>query len=136
MPDNKIRSKSVDLLTQALIGQDNNNANINDKSSSLANHIEQEIFSQHGQEINNEYKEAVRSHVFNLKDSKNNLRSRLLNDELQPTVFADMASSEMAAPERRRSNEKLRRESLRDSMAINDLQPMHRDLEDPDAGRD
>jgi hypothetical protein len=65
-------------------------ANINDKSNSLANHIEQEIFSQHGQEINNEYKEAVRSHVFNLKDTKNNLRSRLLNDELQPTVFADM----------------------------------------------
>jgi hypothetical protein len=42
----------------------------------------------------------------------------------------------MAAPERRRSNEKLRRESIRDSMAINDLKPMHRDLEDPDAGRD
>jgi hypothetical protein len=65
-------------------------ANISDKCTALANNIEQEIFSQHGQEINNEYKEAVRSHVFNLKDSKNNLRSRLLNDELQPTAFAEM----------------------------------------------
>ncbi|KAI8581879.1 hypothetical protein K450DRAFT_229673 [Umbelopsis ramanniana AG] len=136
MPDNKIRSKSIELLAHALIGQDSGDANVSDKSTTLASNIEEEIFSQHGQEINNEYKEAVRSHVFNLKDSKNNLRSRLLNDELQPTAFAEMESNEMAAPERRRSNEKLRRESIRESMAINDLQPMHRDLEDPDAGRD
>lgn len=63
---------------------------MSDKCTTLASNIEQEIFSQHGQEINNDYKEAVRSHVFNLKDSKNNLRSRLLNDELQPSTFAEM----------------------------------------------
>lgn len=42
----------------------------------------------------------------------------------------------MAAPERRMSDEKLRRNSIRDSMGIDDLQPMHRDTEDPDRGRD
>jgi hypothetical protein len=42
----------------------------------------------------------------------------------------------MAAPERRMSNDQLRRNSLRDSMAVNDLHPMERDLEDPERGRD
>jgi hypothetical protein len=67
-------------------------ATIGDKCSHIATDIEQQIFSHHGEEVNSEYKEAIRSHIFNLKDAKNNLRSRLLNDQLSATAFADMVN--------------------------------------------
>ncbi|CAO3683825.1 unnamed protein product [Umbelopsis vinacea] len=136
MPDTKIRSKSVELLAQALIGQDGSDQTISEKCNNLATDIEQQIYSHHGQAINAEYKESIRSHIFNLKDAKNNLRNRLVNDQLEASTFADMEGSDMAAPERRMSNDQLRRNSLRDSMAVNDLHPMERDLEDPERGRD
>jgi hypothetical protein len=63
---------------------------ISEKCSHLANDIEQQIYSHHGQAINAEYKESIRSHIFNLKDAKNNLRNRLVNDQLQASTFADM----------------------------------------------
>ncbi|KAG2182294.1 hypothetical protein INT43_007221 [Umbelopsis isabellina] len=136
MPDDKIRSKSAELLAHALIGNEGDDSAIKDKCDRLASEIEEQIFVHHGNEVNVEYKEAIRSHVLNLKDTKNNLRNRLLNDQLNASTFADMEGQEMAAPERRMSDEKLRRNSIRDSMAVDDLQPMHRDDEDPDRGRD
>ncbi|KAM3586174.1 Transcription elongation factor A protein 1, variant 2 [Umbelopsis sp. WA50703] len=93
MPSDKIRSKSAELLAHALIGNDGDDATIKDKCTRLASETEQQIFVHHGEEINNDYKEAIRSHVLNLKDTKNNLRSRLLSDQLNATTFADMVST-------------------------------------------
>lgn len=88
--------KVVSLLSRNHVGIANHLfygiAAIKDKCDHLASEIEQQIFVHHGEEVNGEYKEAIRSHVLNLKDTKNNLRNRILNDQLNASTFADMVS--------------------------------------------
>ncbi|KAG0164693.1 RNA polymerase II elongation factor [Apophysomyces sp. BC1034] len=124
-----IRSKSIELLNQSL-------SDTGHPQDALAKAIEQEIYWEQDQKVNDKYKAAVRTHVFNLKDRKNPLRQKLISGQINPTHFAHMSASEMATADRRAENELLRRSSIFDSMGIDDLKPRERDLDDPEPSHD
>jgi len=66
----------------------------------LANEIEERLYEFFGSDSSSrEYKQKVRSIVFNLKDQKNNLRQRVLSSEIKPDTLCRMSSEEMANEE-------------------------------------
>lgn len=68
---------------------------------------------------------GIRSRILNLKDKTNPLlRSSILHHEISPLEFAQMTSEEMASPQRRQENIRLRRSSLSQTVGVNDLRPM------------
>ncbi|ORZ22165.1 transcription factor S-II, central domain-domain-containing protein [Absidia repens] len=120
-----VRQKSTELLSQAL-----------SNNESLAKEIEQAIYELNPQ-VDTAYKDAIRSHVFNLKDTSNPaLKEKVLQRSIHPSIFAEMDASDMASLDRRQSNEILRRSSLMDSLDTEHARPMERDLDDPDAYHD
>lgn len=121
------RRKSQDLLHKALSsGQDSGEQDLSD----LAKTIEEAIYEQQNCQVDSAYKEIIRSHILNLKDSRNPLKHQVLSGEVDPVEFAAMTATEMATADRRRSNEELRRSSLQASMGYTaDNRPKHRDLE-------
>ncbi|KAI8097152.1 transcription factor S-II, central domain-containing protein [Halteromyces radiatus] len=123
MSDTKhIREKSTELLQHAL----NNN-------EALAKDIERAIYNIHSNHMNTDYKNAIRSHVLNLKDTSNPLlKENVLQRVIDPVEFAHMDANAMASLDRRQTNEILRRSSLLDSLDTEQVQPMKRDLDDPD----
>ncbi|CAO3610867.1 unnamed protein product [Cunninghamella blakesleeana] len=117
-----IRGKSTDLLKNAL-----------DDNEQLAKEIEQAIYDAHSK-VDKDYKESIRSHVFNLKDTSNPyLKSKVMQGTIPPKEFAEMDADAMASLDRRQSNEILRRNSLLDSLNMQHATPRYRDLDDPDA---
>ncbi|KAI9254475.1 transcription elongation factor S-II [Phascolomyces articulosus] len=127
-----IRQKSQDLLHKALAENNKNSTSKveEDDLQPLAESIETAIYELHDAQVNNSYKESIRSHILNLKDQQNPLSQRVLNGEVDPMEFASMDSAEMATADRRKSNEQLRRNSLQASMGYTtDNRPRHRDLE-------
>lgn len=58
----------------------------------LAGSIEDELYKVNGEKVSQAYKESVRSHVFNLKDTSNPLRQKVLSGEIVPKEFAVMVS--------------------------------------------
>ena len=74
---------------------------------------------------------CIRSRILNLKDKNNPLLSTaVLTREISPVEFANMTSEEMASPQRRQENIRLRRNSLTQSVGINDRRPIHMSDED------
>ncbi|KAG2220603.1 hypothetical protein INT45_002625 [Circinella minor] len=136
-----VRRKSQDLLHKALFESNNNDIVTTqteeggeDNLQALAKSIENAIYELNDGEINNGYKESIRSHILNLKDRQNPLSQRVLTGEVDPMEFASMDSAEMATADRRQSNEQLRRNSLQASMGYTmDNRPRHRDLEQGNA---
>ncbi|KAF7723477.1 hypothetical protein EC973_001988 [Apophysomyces ossiformis] len=120
-----VRRKSVELLNKSLSSTDQ-------PQDTLAKAIEEEIYRIRGQKVDDDYKALVRSHVFNLKDTKNPLRQKVISGQIDPGSFARMNTNEMATADRRAENEQLRRSSILDSMGIMDLKPRERDLDDPE----
>jgi hypothetical protein len=60
-----------------------------------------------------------------LKDKNNPfLVTAILNREISPEAFANMTSEDMASPERRQENIRMRRSSLSQIVGINDLKPV------------
>ncbi|KAI8142963.1 transcription elongation factor S-II [Fennellomyces sp. T-0311] len=124
-----IRRKSQDLLHKALLETPGQEGDL----QPLAESIESAIYELQNGQVNDGYKESIRSHILNLKDKQNPLRQRVLNGEIDPAEFASMDAAEMATADRRKSNEELRRTSLQASMGYNvDNRPRHRDLEGED----
>ncbi|KAI8075015.1 transcription elongation factor S-II [Gongronella butleri] len=120
-----IRQKSRTLLQQAL-GDGSQEAH-------LADNIEQAIYTLH-EDNDTDYKDAIRSHVLNLKDSTNPmLKENVLSGVIDPKDFAEMDASRMASMDRRQSDDVMRRNSIYGSMNMEQPQPMKRDLDDPDA---
>ncbi|CAO3621432.1 unnamed protein product [Cunninghamella echinulata] len=117
-----IRGKSTDLLKNAL-----------DDNDQLAKEIEQAIYEKYSN-VDKDYKESIRSHIFNLKDTSNPyLKIKVVQGTIPPKEFAEMDSDAMASLDRRQSNEILRRSSLLDSLNMQHAVPRYRDLDDPDA---
>jgi hypothetical protein len=74
---------------------------------------------------------CIRSRILNLKDKNNPLLSAaVLTREITPHEFAHMTSEEMASPQRRQENIRLRRNSLTQAVGINDRRPIHMEEED------
>lgn len=61
-----------------------------DESCLMAKQIEKEIYVANHNQVNNEYKESIRSHVYNLRDTKNPLRQHVLSGSISPTELAHM----------------------------------------------
>lgn len=59
----------------------------------MAKCIEKEIYAANHNQINNEYKESIRSHVYNLRDTKNPLRQHVLSGSISPSELAHMVVS-------------------------------------------
>ncbi|KAL1927634.1 hypothetical protein VTP01DRAFT_3455 [Rhizomucor pusillus] len=116
-----IRRKTTELLQEAL-ASGGGETNLNDIYA-LAELIENEIYKSHHQKVDADYKQSVRSHIFNLKDSNNTIRERVLSGEIEPSAFAVMTAKDMASPERRREDDRLRRNSIIDSMGFDDRHP-------------
>jgi hypothetical protein len=75
-----IRQKSTELLQHAL-----------GENERLAREIEQAIFDLNPQTDDAAYKNAIRSHVFNLKDPSNpSLKEKVLAGTIDPLWFAEM----------------------------------------------
>ena len=71
---------------------------------------------------------AVRSRILNLKDKNNPfLTAGILNREISPEEFAHMTSEDMASPQRRQENMRIRRNSLTQTVGVYDLQPVRVD---------
>ena len=77
------------------------------------------------------YSHCIRSRILNLKDKNNPLlRAGILSREISPSDFAHMTSEDMASPQRRQENIRLRRSSLTQTVGVNDLRPMNVAAED------
>ncbi|CDS05468.1 hypothetical protein LRAMOSA07996 [Lichtheimia ramosa] len=144
----QIRRKSAELLEEALCDSPapahatagkyykcvmglTTNTSI-DESCLMAKQIEKEIYVANHNQVNNEYKESIRSHVYNLRDTKNPLRQHVLSGSISPTELAHMTTKDMASPELRLETEQLRRRSIADSMEYDTIQPRHREQDNPD----
>ncbi|KAI8330879.1 transcription factor S-II, central domain-containing protein [Chlamydoabsidia padenii] len=120
-----IRQKSTELLRQAL-----------SENERLAREIEQAIYDLNP-DVDSDYKNSIRSHVFNLKDPSNPaLKEKVMSGTIDPLWFAEMDADAMASLDRRQSNEILRRSSIIDSLDTQQAKPMKRDLDDPDGYHD
>ena len=74
--------------------------------------IESTLFDVH-RGVNDKYKAAVRSRVFNLRDKKNQeLRDNILTGAIKPARFAVMTSDEMASGEMKKLREQFNKEAL------------------------
>jgi len=74
---------------------------------------------------------CIRSRILNLKDRNNPLLATgVISGVISPTEFAHMTSEEMASPQRRQENIRLRRNSLTQVVGINDRRPIHTADED------
>lgn len=119
----KIRDNVIKMLHQALVG----NSKESDESqlAEKARRIEHYIFRDCNSQVNKHYKDTARSKVWNLKDTKNpELRLNVVNGNIEEEEFARMDAEAMASKERKRQNNMLRKNSLRDSIAIMDLKPV------------
>jgi Transcription factor S-II (TFIIS), central domain len=66
----------------------------------------------------------VRSRILNLQDRNNPLLSYgVVRGQISPLELAQMTSEDMASPERRLENQRLRRNSLSQTVGINDRKP-------------
>ncbi|KAJ8661335.1 hypothetical protein O0I10_003085 [Lichtheimia ornata] len=128
----QIRRKSAELLEEALCDSPAPAHATADEACSMAKCIEKEIYAANHNQINNEYKESIRSHIYNLRDTKNPLRQHVLSGSISPAELAHMTTKDMASPELRLETEQLRRRSIADSMEYDTIQPRHREQDNPD----
>ena len=83
----------------------------------LAKSLEQEVFVNHKKKIESQYKRRIQTLFLNLKDKKNpDLRRRVIQGEITTARLATMETKEMASEERRREDEALEKENMRNSM--------------------
>ncbi|KAK9465457.1 transcription factor S-II, central domain-containing protein [Lipomyces arxii] len=112
----KCKSLFVSALKEAVLVDDLN-------AASLGRAIEETIYAANGANVSTLYKASIRSHIFNLKDKRNNLRNRLLEGDLTPERFAKMSAKDMASADQNEEDERLRKESLQRTILSADNLP-------------
>ncbi|KAI9246475.1 transcription factor S-II, central domain-containing protein [Phascolomyces articulosus] len=118
-----IRNKGTQLLQQVL-----------GTNEGVAEAIEQEIYETHQNKVDENYKESLRTHLFNLKEN-GLLRQRVISGDITPQTFAQMSTDDMAKPDLRLAEEHLRRRSITDCIFHDHIQPRHRNQDNPDEDR-
>ncbi|KAJ3189127.1 Transcription elongation factor A protein 2 [Gaertneriomyces sp. JEL0708] len=110
-----MRDRFRNAISQALQGQEQETASA---ATQKAPQIEEALYER-CQGSENDYKEAVRSAIFNLKDKRNPLlRERVLGNEISPTEFANMSPEDMASPERQEEIRQARRKSINEVLTL------------------
>ncbi|ODQ53791.1 elongation factor TFIIS domain 2-containing protein [Saitoella complicata NRRL Y-17804] len=129
MTDESLRQKSVQTLAQAITS---NAPAPGDDHLRIAQDVEEAIFQAHGSATGNDYREAVRSRILNLKDPKNpDLASRLTSSAITPQTFATMSIQEMASPALKHEIEEIRDENMRQAVEVEEKQPIQVDEDMP-----
>ncbi|RKP06484.1 transcription factor S-II, central domain-containing protein [Thamnocephalis sphaerospora] len=90
--DDTIRHRCTHMLANALRGDDERHASAQDEHlMQIASEAEAALYARYRDKASTEYKTAVRSRLWNLRNSENPmLRERLLNGLLSPQQFANM----------------------------------------------
>ncbi|EWC45159.1 hypothetical protein DRE_06047 [Drechslerella stenobrocha 248] len=112
--DEDIRNKSLGMMYDGLcIGSDATP----DTIFKLAKELEQQLYKNHSNKTDGPYRQKVRSIFFNLKDVKNpGLRKNVITGRIKPVRLAMMTSEEMASAERKREDEKIEEENMKEAM--------------------
>ncbi|BFZ59585.1 Transcription elongation factor A protein 1 [Saitoella coloradoensis] len=134
MTDDSLRQKSVQALAQAITSNAPASApGGGDDHLRIAQDVEEAIFQAHGRATGNDYREAVRSRILNLKDPKNpDLATRLTSTSITPQLFATMSIQEMASPALKHEIEEIRDENMRQAVEVEEKQPIGHELDDGD----
>jgi transcription elongation factor S-II len=83
----------------------------------LAKSLEADVFGNHKRKLEAPYKRRIQTLFLNLKDKKNNLRMRVVSGEISTGRLATMETHEMASDERKKEDEAIQKENMRNSMA-------------------
>ncbi|KAJ6257804.1 hypothetical protein Dda_7593 [Drechslerella dactyloides] len=112
--DDEPRNKCIGMLYDGLcIGSDAPPDDI----FKIVKEIEHHLFRNHSNKVNDQYRQKLRSIFLNLKDPKNpNLRKNVLSGRIEPARLATMSSEEMASAERKREDEKIEQENMKEAM--------------------
>lgn len=127
MPVDPVRSKSVEMLTKALMTKDADDQDdfpaSEDLCTTIAISIEDAIFVEHRRPVppSTEYKAKLRSRYMALlrESSGRNLREQLIDGSLDPTSFVKMTPEQLASEQQRKMNEELNRKNLEDNRVFN-----------------
>lgn len=111
--DNSTRNASVSALYTALaIERDDRLSHI----LSVAREIESEVFKSEYLNVNDNYRNKLRTFTMNLRNKKNpELRERLLSGGIKPAEFIKMSPNEMAPEALKKEIEKLHKKNLFDA---------------------
>lgn len=88
-----------------------------DRILGLAKSLELAVFTNYKKKIDIQYKRRIQTLFLNLKDKKNpDLRRRVIQGEITTDRLATMETKEMASEERRKEDQALEAENMRNSM--------------------
>lgn len=111
--DNTTRNASISALYTALAIERDDPSNA---ILSVATEIESEVFKEEYSNVNDSYRNKLRTFTMNLRNKKNpELRDNLLTGNLTPPKFIKMSPSEMAPEALRKEMEKLHKQNLFDA---------------------
>lgn len=111
--DNSTRNASVSALYTALaIERDDDSKSI----LTVASAIESEVYKSEYSNVNDSYRNRLRTLTMNLRNKKNpELRSRLLSGGISPSAFIKMSPNDMAPESLKKEIEKLNKQNLFDA---------------------
>lgn len=111
--DNSTRNASVSALYTALaIERDDDSKAI----LAVASAIESEVFKSEYSNVNDSYRNRLRTFTMNLRNKKNpELRARLLSGGISPSAFIKMSPNDMAPESLKKEIEKLNKQNLFDA---------------------
>lgn len=111
--DNSTRNASVSALYTALAIELNSPSKT---IAQVATQIESEVFKAEYSNVNDGYRNKLRTLTMNLRNKKNpELRSRLLDGELKPLKFISMSPAEMAPEALKQEIAKIHKQNLFDA---------------------
>ncbi|KAG7664231.1 tfs1 [[Candida] subhashii] len=111
--DNPTRNASVSALYTSLAVERDDPP---ERILAVASEIETEVFKSEYSNVNDSYRNKLRSFTMNLRNKKNpELRERLLTKKILPSTFIKMTPNEMAPESLKKEIEKLHKQNLFDA---------------------
>ncbi|KAL6453697.1 DST1 Transcription elongation factor S-II [Candida maltosa Xu316] len=111
--DNETRNASISALYTSLAVERDDSPGVILK---IATEIEQEVFKSQYMQVNDTYRNKLRSFTMNLRNKKNpELRERILSKQISAADFIKMTPNEMAPEALKKEIEKLHKQNLFDA---------------------
>lgn len=109
----QIRNNCIGAMYDALVHESDASS---DHIFTLAKTVELSVFTNNKSKTDQLYRRRMQVLFLNLKDTKNNLRSRVVSGEITAERLATMETSEMASAERRKQDQQIIAQNEKDSM--------------------
>ncbi|KAI5847328.1 transcription factor S-II, central domain-containing protein [Morchella snyderi] len=109
----QVRNNCIGAMYDALVHESDASS---DHIFNLAKAVETSVFSNNKSKTDQPYRRRMQVLFLNLKDTKNNLRIRVVSGEITPERLATMETSEMASAERRKQDQQIIAQNEKDSM--------------------